>query len=87
MCGELETFHGSCPLQSARPSLICGELPAETGQANLFSVVKVSVVICQVLEKYFTWVKGINNRTQKRFPRNHPPIWKKSYMCVSVYFR
>lgn len=75
------------PLQSAGPSLISGELPAETGQVNLFSVVKVTVVICQVLEKCLTWVKSIYKRKQKRFPRNRPPTWKKSFMCVSVYVR
>lgn len=72
------------PLQSAGLSLICGELSAETGQANLFSVVKVSVVICQVMEKYFTGVKSINNRAQKRFPRNILQSRRK-VLCVCLY--
>lgn len=80
---ELEALHGSW-LMPGCWTQPCVDLPAETGQANLFSIVKVSLVICQVLEKYFTWVKSIYNRTQKRFLRNHPPIWKKSFICVCI---
>lgn len=70
------------PRQSAGPSLTCGELPAETCQATLFSAVKMSVVICQVLEKYFTWVKSICNRTQK--PSFN--LEKKFYVCVCICY-
>lgn len=72
------------PLQLAGPSLICGELPAKPDQANLFSMVKVSVAIYQVLEKYFTWVKNIYNRTQKRFPRNPSSLEEEFYVCVCI---
>ena len=41
------------PLQSAGSSLISGELPAETGQVNLFSVVKVSCYSPDVGEIFY----------------------------------
>lgn len=69
-------YRSARPLQGVESSLICGELPA--GQVNLFSIVKEE---CQVLKKYLTWVNSICKRTQRRFLKNQPSIWKKRF-CV-----
>lgn len=44
---------------------------------------RMPVVISHMLKKYLTWVNIMYNRTQRRFLRNHPSIWKKRFfVCV-----
>jgi len=61
--------------------------PSWSSQSLLSCERRISVVICQVLKKYLTWVNSIYNRTQRRFLWNHFSIWKARCLSVCVYVR